>query len=115
MNNTNASTLYHTRRLLHIHRGIIGALSFIIVVGASISAIRIGNAPVFGPIVALAIMGAFFAAFYAVSKHIERGLLRSDPMAWIGSLFLALCMCVFIIGIPATKELLASEVRQQFL
>ena len=114
MTKTMPSHFYYTQRLLRIHRSLIGAVSVIIFIGASASAIRIGNAPVLGPLVALIIMGLFFGIFYAVSKYIERGLFRGDPTAWIGSFLLSLCLCLFIIGIPATKELLTPEVRQHF-
>ncbi len=105
---------HHTRRLLRIHRYIVGLVSVVVVIGASVSAIRIGNAPVLGPVVVFAVMGIFFGVMYAMNKHIERGLFRGDLRAWISAFFWALLMCIFVIGIPATRELLSSDVRQQF-
>ncbi len=114
MNKSDFIQLPHTRRLLRIHRYLSALASIVIAVGASASAIRIGNAPVLGTIVAVAIMAVFFVVLYGINRHVERGLFREDIHAWIGAVFWSLAMSIFIVGIPALKELLTLDVRQHF-
>jgi hypothetical protein len=114
MNKSNPIQLPHTRRLLRIHRYLSALVSAVIAVGASASAIRIGNAPVLGPIVAVAIAVLFFVLLYGINRYVERGLLRGDILAWSNAVFWSLAMSVFIVGIPALRELFSPDVRHHF-
>jgi uncharacterized transporter YbjL len=97
-----------------MHRYLNALASVVIAVGASVSAIRIGNAPVLGPLVAVAIMVLFFVLLYGMNKHVERGLFRGDIFAWGSAVFWSLVMFIFIVGIPALKELFSLDVRHHF-
>ena len=104
--------LPHTEQLLRLHRYLVTVISLLIALGASISAISRGNEPVLGPIVAIAIMGLFWGVMVWFNKRTTKGLDSGDSQAWLGALFWALTLSIFIIGIPSVRELWAY--RHQF-
>ena len=74
----------------------------------------VGNAPVLGPSGAVAIAVLFLVLLYGINRYVERGLLRGDILAGSNAVFWSLAMSVFIVGIPALKELFSLDVRHHF-
>jgi hypothetical protein len=107
--------LPYTMKLLEIHRYVMLVVSVLVVMGASISAIRIGNAPVAGPLVVLVIMGLFYGMVVWQNGRIRRGLQEGDFRAWLQAVIWASVMSLLIVGIPAARELLSPTVRARFI
>jgi hypothetical protein len=110
-----STVLPHTTRLLTFHRYLSALIALVVVVGASISAIQIGEAPVLGPIIVFLIMAAFYAVAIWQNRTIQAGLAQGLASAWLKALFFALIMSLLIVGIPAARELLSRDVRHAFL
>jgi hypothetical protein len=106
--------LPHTLRLLKFHRYFAAVIAGIVVIGATISAIQIGNEPVLGPLVAMLVMGLFYAVLLWQNKKVTQGLKEKQSGAWLNALFWAMVMSLFVIGIPAVRELWSKETRSMF-
>lgn len=110
-----STALPHTTRLLTIHRYLSAVIALVVVVGASISAIQIGEAPVLGPIIVFLIMAAFYTFAIWQNRSIQAGLAQGLASAWLRAVFVAIIMSLLIVGLPATRELLSRDVRHAFL
>ncbi len=107
-------TLPHTFRMLQLHRYFIIVATAVIFIGPSLSALRIGNAPVAGVIVAFIVAALFFTLFYRININVQKKVIQGEQSAWISCVFLSLNMAIFIVGLFALRELFAAEVRTHF-
>ena len=105
---------HQTKRILKIHRYVISAVAIFVAIGASASAIRIGNAPIPGPIVVIIIMALSWGILMWQNKVVLKQLEDQNPLGWFAALIWALTLSLFLVGIPAVRELLSKEVRNHF-
>ncbi len=107
-------TLPHTFKMLRFHRYFIIVATAVIFIGPSISAIRIGNSPIAGVVVAFIIAALFFTLFYRINITVQKRVAQGEQSAWISCVLLSLKMVIFVVGILALRELFAVEVRNHF-
>lgn len=104
-------TFPKTFKMFRFHRYVVIVISCALFIGASISAIHIGESPILGSLAALGV-AILFAAFSLYSnKRIQKRFQQNPKANWLTVVLIAFKMSLLGIGIPAVKELLNKDNR----